>query len=176
MEPAKMYHGRRVRLRPFEWKDAQKYRQWVNDSAMVSLVDRALPVTAVEHRRWYESITQDPRHVIFALETLTGKRFVGCIWLYGIDTRHHHAEVRIFIGDTSAWGKGIGKESLSLLADFAFRKLNLHKLYAYVLATNKRALDTFEKSGFAREGFLKKDRYIDGRFVDVIRFGMLRKD
>jgi RimJ/RimL family protein N-acetyltransferase len=171
-----MYNGRHVWLRPFEWEDAEKYRQWVNNSAIVSLVDRVLPVTAEEHRRWYEAITQDPRNVIFALEAVPGKRFVGCIWLYGIDYRHHHAEVRILIGDARHWGKGIGREAISLLTQFAFDRLNLHKLYAYVLATNKRALDTFEKSGFAREGLLRKERYVDGRFVDVVRFGLLREE
>ena len=171
-----MLNGKRVRLRPFEWEDAEKYRLCVNDPVVMSLVDRALPVTLEEHRRWYESIIANPRSVIFAVETVDSKRFVGCVWLYDIDDRHRHGEVRILIGDKRYWGKGMGTEAISLLSQFAFEKLNLHKIYAYVLASNPRASEAFEKVGFTREGLLKKDRYVNGVFVDVVRLGLLRKE
>jgi RimJ/RimL family protein N-acetyltransferase len=171
-----MYRGKRVSLRPFEWEDAEKYRQWINDPELLSLVDRVLPVTAEEHRRWYETMVGDPCSVVFAIDALSGHRFVGCIWLYDIDYRHRHAEVRIVIGDKEYWGKGIGQEAISILLQFAFKQLNLHKLYAYVLATNVRALGVFEKSGFVREGVLKQERYIDGAYVDVVRLASVRKD
>lgn len=172
----RMFKAKRVCLRPFEREDAEKYRRWVNDPEIVSLVDRVRPVTAEEHHRWYQTIISDPHCVIFAVEVLSDKRFVGCIWLYSIDDRHRHAELRILIGDKRHWGKGIGREAISLLTEFAFQKLSLHKLYAYVLATNKGALATFEKSGFAREGLLRQERYLDGKFVDVVRFGLLRRE
>ena len=171
-----MYRGKQISLRPFEREDAEKYRQWINDPELLSLVDRVLPVTAEEHRRWYESIISDPRAVIFAIDVLSDRRFVGCIWLHGIDYRHRHAEVRIVIGDKEYWGKGKGEEAISILVQFAYKQLNLHKLYAYVLATNARALGVFEKGGFVREGILKQERYIDGAYVDVVRLASVRKD
>lgn len=171
-----MYRGKQVCLRPFEWEDAEKYHQWVNDPEILPLVDRVLPVTAAGHRRWYESLVSDPRSVIFAIDALSGKQFVGCIWLYGIDYRHRNAELRILIGDKQYWGKGIGKEAISILVRFALKQLNLHKLYAYVLATNARALGVFEKAGFVREGILKQERYVNGAFVDVVRLAFVRKD
>lgn len=171
-----MYSGKQVRLRPFEREDAEKYREWVNDPQILSLVDRVRPVTGEEHRRWYETIVSDPHCVIFAIEALPDKRFVGCIWLYGIDSRHRYAELRIVIGDKQSWGRGIGKEAISGMVQFAFKKLDLHKVYAYVLATNARAAAAFEKAGFVREGILKEERYMDGAFVDVVRLGLVRKD
>jgi RimJ/RimL family protein N-acetyltransferase len=171
-----MYDGRYIRLRPFEWEDAEKYRAWVNDSQIVSLVDRVRPVTAEEHRRWYDTIVSDPHCVIFAIEVRPKKRFVGCVWLYGIDHRHRHAEVRIVIGDKQYWGRGIGREAISGIVQFAFGKLDLHKVYAYVLATNPRAAETFKTAGFVREGLLRGERYVDGEFVDVLRFGLVRGD
>lgn len=171
-----MYISNHVRLRPFEWQDAEKYRQWVNDPAIVSLIDRVRPVTAEEHRRWYEGIVGDPHCVIFAIEALPANCFVGCVWLYGIDYRHRHAELRIVIGEKQYWGKGIGKEAISAVVEFAFKKLYLHKLFAYVLATNTRAAEVFTKAGFRREALLKKEKYIDGVFVDVLRVSLLKRD
>ena len=93
-----------------------------------------------------------------------------------LEALHRHGEVRILIGDKRYWGKGMGTEAISLLSQFAFEKLNLHKIYAYVLASNPRASEAFEKVGFTREGLLKKDRYVNGVFVDVVRLGLLRKE
>lgn len=171
-----MFGGKRVRLRPFEWEDAEKYRHWVNDPEIISLIDRVRPVTAEEHRRWYQTIVSDPHCVIFAIEVLPTKQFVGCVWLHGIDDRHRYAEVRIIIGEKRYWGKGMGKEAISAIVEFAFKKLDLHKLYAYVLGPNARASEAFKGAGFVREGLLKGERYIDGVFVDVLRFGLVRKD
>jgi ribosomal-protein-alanine N-acetyltransferase len=169
------YEGKIIRLRPLEWADAEIYRKWVNDPEIMSLVDRVLPVTAEDHRRWYEALSRDSHTVIFAVDSLVEKNFIGCVWLYSIDYRHRHAEVRIVIGDKRSWGKGGGREALRLLSKFAFEKLNLHKVYAFVLSTNQRALDAFEKIGFSREGLLKQERFVDGDFVDVIRFGLVNK-
>jgi len=159
-----------------ELDDIEKYRQWINDPELLPLVDRVLPVSAMEHRAWYEALINDPCCVIFAIETVVGRRFIGCIWLFGINYRHGSAEVRIIIGDQKYRGRHLGKEVISLLAEFAFNQLNLHKLYAYVLADNARALHSFEQAGFSREGILKKERYVAGAYVDVVRLGTVRRD
>ena len=171
-----MYRGKQTWLRPLELDDIEKYRQWINDPALLPLVDRVRPVSSIEHRVWYESMINDPCCVIFAIETVVGRRFIGCIWLFGINHRHGNAEVRIIIGDQKYWGRHLGKEVIALLAQFAFKQLNLHKLYAYVLADNARALRSFEQAGFSREGVLKKERYVAGAYVDVVRMGMVKRD
>jgi RimJ/RimL family protein N-acetyltransferase len=100
--------------------------------------------------------------------------FIGLVWLYGIHPRHRRAEVRIVIGDRSAWGGGCGTDALRVLVRIAFGVLGLEKLWADVLATNPRAAAAFERAGFTREGLLVADRVQDKGRVNVIRFGILR--
>jgi RimJ/RimL family protein N-acetyltransferase len=64
-------------------------------------------------------------------------------------------------------GKGAGTEAISRLCDYAFDQLNLHKVYAYVLAINPRARRSFEKAGFVLEGTLREDRWTGEEFTDV---------
>jgi len=64
-------------------------------------------------------------------------------------------------------GKGAGTEAISRLCDYAFERLNLHKVYAYVLAINPRARRSFEKAGFVVEGTLREDRWTGESFTDV---------
>ena len=171
-----MQSGPLVTLRAFERQDAETYRGWINDPEVAALVDRAGPVTAEEHARWYEALVGAPDHHVFAVEETDGRAFIGLVWLYGVHARHRRAEVRIVIGERRAWGKGRGTDALRALADVAFDTLGLEKLWADVLATNPRAVSAFERAGFTREGLLRGDRVVSGARVDVVRLGRLRDD
>lgn len=169
-----MYKGRKVTLRAFEREDAEAYRAYVNDAEIAALVDRAKPVTRLEHERWYEALVSSDRNCVFAVTDNGDGHFIGLVWLFGIDWRHRTAEVRIVIGDRRAWGGGRGTEALRIAGDVAFAGLNLEKVWADVLAVNPRAVAAFEAAGFVREGLLRGDRVEDGRRVDVVRLARLR--
>lgn len=169
-----MYAGKLVKLRAFEPDDAERYRAWVNDAEIARLVDRARPVTKLEHGEWYRQLVTSDRHVVFAVERLDDARFIGLVWLYEIHWRHRRAEVRIVIGDRDAWSRGHGSDALRVISQVAFGPMNLEKLWADVLETNPRAVASFEHAGFRREGTLVGDRVEDGRRVDIVRLGLLR--
>jgi diamine N-acetyltransferase len=164
--------GRRVTLRSFERDDAERYRQWINDPEIGAFIDRGRPVTPDEHARWYDALVSADTNRVFALEDAEGA-FVGVVWLYGIHWRHRRAEVRIVIGERKAWGTGLGTEALRRVSEVAF-DLGLEKLWADVLVTNPRAVASFEKAGFVREGLLRGDRAAANGRVDVVRLGRLR--
>ncbi len=171
-----MYRGTKVILRPFEWEDAKKYCDWINDSEMMQMIDRVLPVTLLEHQDWYEEMIRSSNVIIFAIEVASTQEFVGCIWLHNIDTRHQKSELRILIGEKKYWGKGIGTDATDIIVRLAFKHFNLRKIYAEVLMKNLRAKGVFEKSGFKLEGVLRADRYICGVYEDVARFGIVRTE
>jgi len=166
--------GELVRLRTFEPDDAERYRAWVNDPEIARLIDRASPVTQAEHEAWYRALVASPSAAVFAVDRLSDGALIGIVWLYDIHQRHRLAEVRIVIGDKSAWGGGYGTDALRVLARIAFGPLQLEKLWADVLATNPRGAGAFERAGFTREGLLRGDRVQDAGRVDVIRLGILR--
>lgn len=169
-----VYQGGLVRLRTFEPDDAERYRAWVNDPEIARLIDRAGPVTQTEHEAWYRALVASPSAAVFAIDRLSDGALIGIVWLYDIHQRHRRAEVRIVIGDKSAWGGGYGTDALRVLARVAFGPLQLEKLWADVLATNPRGAGAFTRAGFTREGLLRDDRVQDAGRVDVIRLGILR--
>ena len=166
--------GALVRLRAFEPADAERYRVWVNDPEIGLLIDRAGPVTVDEHEAWYRGLVASPTVAVFAVDRLTDGEFLGLVWLYDIHPRHRRAEVRIVIGERSAWGGGYGTDALRVLVRIGFGPLGLEKLWADVLVTNPRAVRAFERAGFRREGFLEGDRALGTGRVDVVRLGILR--
>ncbi len=166
-----------VSLRPFEAGDLDTYRRWVNDPAIGDCIDRVRPVTAEEHRDWYSALLRNERAVVFAVDDPVGRsssKYLGNVWLWDIDWRHRKAEVRILIGRDSCTGSGYGTAAIRQVNDFAFGKLNLHRLYAYVLAHNTRAQRAFEKAGYCTEGVLREDRFMNGSFVDTLVMARLR--
>ena len=170
----KMYKGQHVVLRPFEKEDLEQYRTWVNDAKIAHLIDRATPVTKREHENWYVDLVDSNNATVFAIATVDDDKYVGNVWLWDINWRHRKAEVRILIGDIDYHSKGFGAEAINLISKYAYDKLNLNRLYAYIIATNNRAEKAFKKAGFAVEGILRKDRYIDGVYQDVLLMAMLR--
>jgi RimJ/RimL family protein N-acetyltransferase len=163
--------GKNVTLCPFDRRHAEHTRAWVNDAVLAALLDRSRPVSDADHERWYASITGREDCVYFAIET--AEMHAGNVWLWNIDARHRKAEVRILIGPNEHHGKGLGSEAIALIANYARDRLNLRRLYAYVLSTNPRACRAFEKAGFALEGTLREDRWIGDRYADVFLLGRL---
>jgi RimJ/RimL family protein N-acetyltransferase len=158
--------GQRVRLVPLEARHLEPTRRWANDPELALLLDRAWPVSSFEHDRWVQGLAQRDR-LYLAIET-SEQEHIGNIWLWDIDGRHRKAELRIVIGEPDRMSRGSGSEAIGLLAEYALTRLNLHRVYAYVLAGNARARAAFEKAGFAVEGTLRADRWTGAEYSDVL--------
>lgn len=163
-----MYRLEKVTLAPFSWEQAQQYLQWVNEEETARRLTRSLPVTVGEHQRWYESITQRSDAVVFSVLANDNGHYLGNVWLWGVHNVHRHAELRVLLGP-GAKGKGYGTDAVRGLLRFAFSDLNLHKVFLSVLADNLAAVRAFEKAGFLREGTLKDEFFVDGRYCDALR-------
>lgn len=170
-----MYKLEKVTLAPFTWEQAQVYLGWVNQEETAHWLTRSLPVSPVEHQRWYESLMQRQDAVVFSVLDHEGGEYLGNVWLWGVHTVHRSAELRIVM-DPQAKGKGYGTEACRGLLRFAFQDLNLHKVYLYVLHHNKAAVRAFEKAGFVSEGLLKDEFFVAGTYEDALRMAAWRPD
>jgi RimJ/RimL family protein N-acetyltransferase len=161
----------RVVLVPLEPRHSAQTLQWTNDRELARLLDRPRIVTEQEHERWFATLADRDDTIYFAIER--DGRHVGNVWLAGIDARHRKAEVRIVLASDAA-GQGTGSRAIELIAEHAFGAMNLHRLYAFVLAFNPRARRAFEKAHFTVEGTLRDDRVDGSGFVDTFVLGRVR--
>lgn len=84
-----------------------------------------------------------------------------------------------FIGysiDEGAIGQGIGTEAVGLVTTFAFEKVGLHRIEAYVSPRNYGSIAVLEKSGYLQEGLLRKILYINGIWEDHYIYAMIEDD
>jgi len=162
-----MDHPADIRLVPLGREHLSRTRAWANDPELMRLMDRSNTVAESEHESWFARLASRDDCAYFAIEETGSRRHVGNVWLWAIDRRHQKAELRIVVGDPSARGRGIGRQAIELLACDAMDRLQLHRIYAYVLTINPKARRAFEAAGFRVEGLLKDDRRADDGFVDA---------
>ncbi|WP_354637489.1 GNAT family N-acetyltransferase [Kitasatospora camelliae] len=75
-----------------------------------------------------------------------------------------------------ACGRGIGTEAQRLLVDYLFAHSPVMRLEADTEDANLAEQRALEKCGFTREGVQRGAVFRDGRWRDVVRYGLLRTD
>lgn len=80
---------------------------------------------------------------------------VGMIDLIDFSPLHGRAEIGMVILDEYR-RQGLGYEALSLMCNYAFQRLHLHQLYAYIASDNIASLKLFSNGGFQKGACLKQ--------------------
>jgi len=174
IEDHRILRGMSVVLRPLGTGDLRRCVKWFSDPQVTQFLGRAGPVTLAEEERWYHDYVRRGDEQIFAIE-IEG-RHVGNLGLHKVDRVHRKADLGIVIGETSYWSRGYGTDALRTALRYGFDQLGLNKVSLDVLEGNLRAIRSYEKCGFVREGIHREDVYKDGRFLNVIRMSVLSRE
>lgn len=75
------------------------------------------------------------------------REILGCIDLFDFDARNRKAAIGMYIAP-EARGKGVGKQTVQLLLDYAFDFLHLRMLYAIISVHNTACSHIYEQMGF----------------------------
>lgn len=140
-----------IKLRKIEPTDLPFLYQWENDASAWADGANHNPLSQQDLRAYIESTTGDiyrDGQVRLIIEDLSTFNFqpstLGCIDLFDFDPRNRRAAIGMYIAPEHR-GKGVGKEALRLLEQYAFGHLNLRVLYA-VIATNNTACTTLYRN------------------------------
>jgi len=169
-------HGKLTRLRGYEKSDADALFRWFSDEEVTRwLGPPNLPSRAQQEKFIELAAASGDDAKYFAIETLDEK-LVGDCGLRNIDWKSRKAEFFITIGEKQLWDKGLGSDALRIVIRLAFDKMNLNRLWLTTLVDNPRAVRCYEKCGFVREGLLRQESFVDGKYRDVLMMALLRED
>lgn len=73
-------------------------------------------------------------------------------------------------------GEGYGKEAVSLVIDYIFRTYDHPAVGAGAYEFNEASQGLLDSLGFCEEGRTRKARFIDGEYVDIVQYGLLREE
>ena len=169
--------GEHVVLRGAGPEDAETCAPWFNDPEVIRYLNTGSRPNLVEHsREFLAQAVRSPADVVFAIIERETKRHIGNTALHKIDPLRRSAVFGIVIGVQSCWGKGYGTEATRLVVDYAFRRLNLHRIELEVAASHPIARRAYERAGFLVEGTRRDAMFVDGQYADALVMGILRPE
>ena len=136
----------------------------------------SVPVGDEEEVDLIERLYQTGHDFLLGIVLKADSRLIGAIELTELDLDHYRCSLGLFVGDRREWGHGHGAEAVRLMLSHAFVTLRMNRVWLHVDENNGRALRSYEKLGFQREGLLRQDRYSDGRYVNTVVMGLLREE
>lgn len=110
---------------------------------------------------------------ILGIITLPDSQPIGLMGFLDYDRDHHKAEMRKLIGEVEYREKGFAKEATSLWIQYGINNLGLKKIYLNTIENNIRNVTLNMELGFQVEGILRKECYIDGKYFDILRMGLI---
>jgi ribosomal-protein-alanine N-acetyltransferase len=173
-----LLRSERVWLRPLEERDLPAYVAGINDSEVGGLAGYKAPMSVEQAKGWLEFVNEKAKKgegFFFAVCELGDDRFVGTTWLKEVDHWHSSAELAIYM-DREHIGAGFGTEAQRILLNFAFNSIGLNRVWLTAYASNTRAIRSYEKLGFKREGLMRQSWRGVGGLEDSVLMAILRDE
>ena len=140
-----------LRLRKIEPSDLPFLYQWENDATMWADSDTHNPLSRHDLHQYIENTTgdiyRDGQLRLIIEESQLSTKVVGCIDLFDFDARNRKAAIGMYIAP-EARGKGVGKQAVQQLLDYAFDFLHLRMVYAIISVHNIACSHIYEQMGF----------------------------
>lgn len=169
--------GQNITLREIiesDWKDVHTYS--------------SLPIVC-KFQPWGPNTKDDSidfvKQAVSDAKQLPRERFVFVINLNGKIIGASEITIRDFIDqkgeigyvvNPSYWGHGYATEAATLLVQFGFEKLGLHRIYATCDPRNIGSIKVLEKIGMIREGTIRDDFLLKGGWRDSHIYGILEHE
>lgn len=113
-------------------------------------------------------------HLYASIVLKSTEEVIGTAMIFNLDKEANHAEIG-YVFHKDHWGKGHGTEAVTLMGNFGFDVLKLHKLHARVVAANVGSAKVLEKNDFMLEGHQRDYYFIEDTYFDNLLFGKMEK-
>ncbi|HLI64464.1 MAG TPA: GNAT family protein [Terriglobales bacterium] len=108
----------------------------------------------------------------FAME-YGGEAVGGIGFKLGTDIARLSAEMGYWLAEP-LWGRGLATRAVTAASEWAFDSYKVIRLFATVFSHNVASMRVLEKSGFEREGILRRSAVKNGAILDQVLYAKLR--
>lgn len=155
-----------IKLRRLEKRDVPFMLEWMHDDDSKKIFQNNFKQVNENKAMKFIENSYDEFNQHFAIYDDNDNEYLGTISLKKIDSLNKNAEYAISTRKKIR-GRGISKIATEILLNYAFKSLNLHKVYLCVLSTNITAKKFYYKCGFIYEGTFKDHVLINGKLQDL---------
>ena len=127
-------------------------------------------------RTQHEGAIRFPDFRHFIVEAGGGYPSAGFVILQGCRNPHRSIELKRMVLKAALHHQGLGRATLRLLADMAFRDLGAHRFWLDVKASNAPAQALYRSEGFVEEGRLRESVRTDSGYDSLVVMSVLRAE
>ncbi len=172
-----MIEGKYVNLRALEDSDLIMLKKWRNDKRNRIHTREYRLLNMINQKNWFESIhAENPPKVIMFGATNKKHDLIGVCGLTYIDWKNKHAEISIILSLKDWQTTKEAKDTISLLIDYGFGELNMHRLWVEIFATIPENIKLFEQMKFVKEGTLRDKLWRNGKWHNSFIYSRLAND
>jgi ribosomal-protein-alanine N-acetyltransferase len=174
--------GRCICLRTFTPADLDHLSRWADDEHLTRMVgSELLQVYKDVYEKdasFYDAVLVDTSQIVFIIMANDGSpEPVGLVRLFNIHQSEGYAGIETILGSNRRpeW-RGFGVQASRLMAYYGVDVLGLRRIEAKAYEYNPLSINTLKRNGFTHEGTLRKASLRDGRYWDILVFGLLRQE
>ena len=164
-----MLEGRNVNLRVIEETDLTQIAEWENSLDYIGEYNPLRQLSKGEIEKKYDKLGSEDKW--FFIEKKDGSKIgfiqhlsVGSYWEIG------------YVLIPSERGKGYCTEAVQLMVDYLFLSKSTVKIQAATHVENIASQKILEKTGFKRDGLMRKEMMIWGKWADGYLYSILREE
>ncbi|AYC30553.1 GNAT family N-acetyltransferase [Paenisporosarcina cavernae] len=157
-----------------DWFDVHKYAS----QDLVSQYQPWGPNTEEDSINFVNQVIRDARQVPrkrFVFAMIYKENMIGAGEFKIRDFRNKAGEIA-YIVNPDYWGKGFATEVATLLIEFGFDVLKLHRIYATCDPRNIASTKVLEKVGMVKEGQIREDLMIKDGWRDSLMYSILEHE
>ena len=169
----------RLVLRDFRSEDAPAVHVYGSDPEVVRYLPWG-PNTEAESQAFLKRMLADqaeePRTKFELPVTLKASGELSGSCGVRIRSVNRREAVMGYVYRRDVWGNGYATEAARVLVAFGFEQLGMHRIYATCDVNNVASARVLEKAGMQREGLLRQDMLLRGRWRDSYLYAILEDD
>jgi RimJ/RimL family protein N-acetyltransferase len=163
-----------IELRSFQQSDAARLAFLANNKKIwINLRDGfPYPYSLKDAGLFIDNCLKMKPQTVFAI--LFDEDLCGSIGLFKKeDVYRKSAEIGYWIGEPY-WGRGIASLAVEKIVEFGFAELDINRIFTGIYDYNIASQKVLLKNGFTKEAVFEKAVYKNGKFVDEIRFSLIK--
>lgn len=164
-----LLQNKKIKLRALEPEDLEFLFTTENDENFWEVSSTLTPFSKDILKQYLTNAQQnifEAKQLRLVIVDAINNKSIGLIDLFDFNPQHHRAGIGILILKKYQ-NKGFASETLKLFINYAFKKLNLHQIYANIPNNNTSSISLFQKMNFKLIGIKKDWLLANGKYNDV---------
>ncbi len=168
--------GEKVFLRALEPSDLNFLYNLENDMSLWNVSQSQTPYSKFVLKRYLDNAQEDvytAKQLRLVICDKQSKTAVGLIDIFDFDPQHLRAGIGIIVLENSR-KTGFAKDSIKIVLEYCFSKLNLHQIFANIDPANTNSVSLFANFGFKCAGIKKDWNLMDNKFNDEALYQLIK--